>query len=93
LDAEREALNARVQLVSARRDAYVAAFSLLAAMGHAEARDLGIDPAVLYDPAQNYRRVSGKLLDFDFDPHPAAIAKTTSATPVQDAIPIVTPGY
>jgi outer membrane protein len=93
LDAEREALNARVQLVSARRDAYVAAFSLLAAMGHAEGRDLGIDPAVLYDPAQNYRRVNGKLLDFDYDPHPAAIAKTTSATPVQDAIPIVTPGY
>jgi hypothetical protein len=37
--------------------------------------------------------VSGKLLDFDYDPHPAAVAKTTSATPPQDAIPIVTPGY
>ncbi|HTH26864.1 MAG TPA: TolC family protein, partial [Sphingobium sp.] len=93
LDAEQEALNARVQLVSARRNAYVAAFTLLAAMGRAEARDLGLDPAILYDPQQNYRRVQGKLMDFDFDPAPATIAKPTSSTPAQDATPLLTPGY
>lgn len=93
LNAEQEALNARVQLVSARRNAYVAAFTLLAAMGHAEARDLGLDPAILYDPAHNYRRVQGKLMDFDFDPAPTGIAKPTSATPAQDATPLMTPGY
>lgn len=93
LDAEQEALNARVQLVSARRNAYVAAFTLLAAMGRAEARDLGLDPAILYDPQRNYRRVQGKLMDFDFDPAPATIAKPTSSTPAQNATPLLTPGY
>src|SRR3546814_6864200 len=43
LNAEQEYLNAQVMLVSARRDAYVAGFTLLAAMGRAEARDLGLD--------------------------------------------------
>jgi outer membrane protein len=42
LNAEQELLNARVQLVTARRDAYVAAFGLLVAMGQAEAHDLGL---------------------------------------------------
>lgn len=40
LNAEQELLNSRVQLVTARRDAYVASFALLAAMGRAESRDL-----------------------------------------------------
>jgi hypothetical protein len=43
LDAQRDLLNAQVQYVSAQRNAYVAGFSLIAAMGHAEARDLGLD--------------------------------------------------
>ncbi len=42
LNAEQELLNARVQLVTARRDAYVAAFALLVAMGQAEAHDLAL---------------------------------------------------
>ena len=41
LNAEQELLNSQVTLVTARRDAYVAGFALLAAMGQAEARDLG----------------------------------------------------
>jgi outer membrane protein len=93
LNAEQEALNARVQLVSARRNAYVAAFTLLATMGRAEARDLGIDPAIFYDADANYRRVRGKLIDFDFDPHPTAQATPTSSSPAQDATPITVPGY
>jgi len=85
LDAEQERLRAQVQLVIARRNAYVAGFSLLAAMGRAEARDLNLDGGVLYDPNVNYRRVRGKLFDFDDDPAPVAKATRTVDTPVQGA--------
>lgn len=42
LDAEQELLSARVELVRARRDAYVAGFALLATLGRANARDLDL---------------------------------------------------
>jgi outer membrane protein len=42
LDAEQELLNARVDLVRARRNEYVAGFALLAALGRATAEDLQI---------------------------------------------------
>ena len=46
LNAEQELLNAEVQLVVARREAYVADLALLAAMGRAGASDLGlVEPA------------------------------------------------
>jgi outer membrane protein len=64
LNAEQELLNAQVQLVSVRRDQYVAGFQLLNAMGQAEADDLGLDGGPLYDPTGNYRRVSGSLNDW-----------------------------
>lgn len=85
LDAEQEALRARVQLVSARRNAYVAGFSLLAAMGHAEADDLGLDGGALYDPTDKYKRVRGKWFDWDFDPAPKATATRTIDSPAQNA--------
>lgn len=85
LNAEQEALNARVQLVTAERNAYVAGFTLLAAMGHAEARDLNLDVGTLYDPMVNYRRVSGKWDDADFDPAPRTQAGSTAGVPTQDA--------
>ena len=44
-------------LVTARRDAYVAGFPLLDAMGQAEAKDLNLDGGPLYDPTVNYNRV------------------------------------
>lgn len=84
LDAEQELLSARGRLLTARRNAYVAGFSLLAAMGRAEARDLNLDGGVLYDPDVNYRRVRGKWFDFDDDPVPQAQATRTVDTPVQD---------
>ncbi len=58
LNAEQELLNSQVALVSARRDAYVAGFQLLNAMGQAEADDLGLEGGPLYDPTGNYRRVT-----------------------------------
>jgi outer membrane protein len=56
LDAEQELLNARVDLVRARRDEYVAGFALLAALGRATARDLALavgepEPPVMGPPA------------------------------------------
>ena len=85
LNAEQEYLNAQVQLVSARRNSYVAAFSVLAAMGKAEARDLGIEGGALYDPEVNYRRVKGQLWDWADDPKPQQQATDTRTVPAPDA--------
>jgi outer membrane protein len=64
LNAEQELLQSQVALVTARRDAYVAGFQLLNAMGQAEADDLGLEGGPLYDPIGNYRRVSGEWNDW-----------------------------
>lgn len=85
LNAEQEYLNTQVQLVSAQRNSYVAAFSLLAAMGKAEARDLGIEGGALYDPEVNYRRVKGQIWDWADDPKPQQQATDTRAVPAADA--------
>lgn len=85
LDAERELLNAQVQLVTARRNAYVAGFTLLAAMGRAEARDLGLDGGVLYDPELNYERVRDKINDWDSDKNSVAQSTRTVDSPAQNA--------
>jgi outer membrane protein len=85
LDAQQELLRAQVQHVTARRNAYVAGFNLLAAMGKAEARDLGLgDEGLLYDPEVNYERVRGKFFDWEFDEDPTAEASRTVDTPAQD---------
>ncbi len=86
LNAEQELLSARAQLVTARRNAYVAGFTLLAAMGKAEARDLNLDTGgPLYDPQVNYERVRGKLWDWDRDPEPEAKSTRTVDIPAPDA--------
>lgn len=65
LNAEQELLNARAQLVTARRNAYVAGFNLLALMGRAEARDLDLDTGgPLYDPVTNYDDVRNRIWDW-----------------------------
>jgi len=86
LNAEQELLSARAQLVTARRNAYVAGFTLLAAMGRAEARDLNIDTGgPLYDPMVNYERVSGRVWDWDRDPAPTPQSTRTVDIPPADA--------
>ena len=82
LNAEQELLNSQVSLVTARRDAYVAGFQLLNAMGQAEADDLGLEGGALYDPTGNYRRVSGGLNDWASDPRHTPRA-TTTVTPAE----------
>lgn len=87
LNAEQELLSARAQLVTARRNAYVAGFSVLAAMGKAEARDLNLDTGgVMYDPQTNYRKAKGSLFDWQRDPEPEAEATRTVDIPAPDAM-------
>ncbi|MDJ0978495.1 MAG: TolC family outer membrane protein [Erythrobacter sp.] len=86
LNAEQELVSAKAQLVTARRDAYVAGFTLLAAMGRAEARDLNLDTGgPLYDPDVNYERIKGKIWDWDRDPEPAPKSTRTVDIPAADA--------
>ena len=92
LNAEQEYLNTQVQLVSAQRNSYVAAFSVLAAMGKAEARDLGIEGGALYDPEVNYNRVKGQIFDWADDPAPQQQATDTRAVPAATAsVPVGPP--
>lgn len=86
LNAEQELLQARAQLVTARRNAYVAGFTLLALMGRAEARDLNLDEGVvLYDPAVNFERVHDKIWDWDRDPEAEPKSTRTVDIPAADA--------
>ncbi|BBB07039.1 type I secretion outer membrane protein TolC [Sphingopyxis sp. EG6] len=92
LNAEQEYLNTQVQLVSAQRNSYVAAFSVLAAMGKADARDLGIEGGALYDPEVNYNRVKGQIFDWADDPAPQQQATDTRAIPAATAsVPVGPP--
>jgi len=91
LDAEQELVRAQVGLVAARRNAYVAAFNLLAAMGRAQAADLGFDANTLDDPEANYRRVRGRVWDWALDrrsdgkgdPHRLTRPRDTATIPAQ----------
>jgi len=86
LDAQQELFRAQVQLVTARRNAYVAGFNLLAAMGHAEARDLGLDEfGPLYDPTENYDRIRNDIWDWSSDPNPVTQSTRTVDIPAQGA--------
>jgi len=71
LNAEQERLNSEVNLVTARRDEQVAAYSLLASAGAAEAVVLGA-PVTFYDPERNAKRVRNKWGD-DGDESPPAL--------------------
>lgn len=84
LNAEQELLNAQTGLVQAQRNAYVAGFNLLAAMGRAEADSLGLEGGMLYDPQVNYKRVRGIIFDWQRDPAPVAHSMRTVNTPAQD---------
>jgi len=96
LNAEQELLNSKVQLVTARRNAYVAGFTLLAAMGKAEARDLGLEGGTLYDPVAEYEKVDNAWNDWSSQPDPTTKSTRTVDTAAQKAdiepLPDRTPG-
>jgi outer membrane protein len=77
LNAEQELLNSQVALVTARRDAYVAGFQLLNAMGQAEAEDLNLEAGPLYDPVEYYRRYSGTWSDWADGPRVRPVSTRT----------------
>lgn len=83
LNAEQELLNSQVQYVTAERDAYVAGFTLLSAMGRAQAKDLNFESRLLYDPNLNYVRVRNRISDWGDDKTPKPVATSTRATPPQ----------
>lgn len=85
LNAEQELLNSQVTLVTARRDAYVAGFALLAAMGKAEAQDLGLEGGPLYDPSVNFKRVRNNIWDFAPAPTVPTTGTRTNTTRPQGA--------
>jgi len=85
LNAEQELLNSQVQLVTAKRNAYIAGFTLLAAMGRAEARDLGLDSGALYDPRADYDKVKNSLNDWSSAPAPEELGTRTTDTKAQTA--------
>jgi outer membrane protein len=91
LNAEQELLNSQVSLVTAKRDAYVAGFQLLNAMGQAQSDALGLDGGPLYDPLGNYRRVAGNWSDWATDPRHPTVATRTVSPEEMPATPIVTP--
>ena len=91
LNAEQELLNSQVGLVTAKRDAYVAGFQLLNAMGQADARDLGLDGGPLYDPLGNSRRVAGNWNDWASDPRHPTVATRTVTPQELPPNPVVTP--
>lgn len=59
LDAEQELLDGQVELVQAQRDATVASYQLLQALGRLTAQDLAL-PVEIYDYDSHYIEVSGK---------------------------------
>ncbi len=84
LNAEQELLNSQVALITARRDAYVAGFALLNAMGRAEAEDLNLDGGALYDPVANYNRVSRRWSDWADDEAPRPVSTRTVTGPAAE---------
>ncbi|RVU05046.1 hypothetical protein EOE18_09940 [Novosphingobium umbonatum] len=85
LNAEQELINAQVQLVTARRNAYVAGFTLLSTMGRAQAKDMGLDGGTLYDPDQHYRSARREYTDWGGDKiQGGGKPKRTIDTPAQN---------
>src|SRR4051812_43002106 len=91
LNAEQELLNSQVLLVTAKRNAYVAGFQLLNAMGVADAADLGLDGGPLYDPLGNYRRVANEWSDWSMDRRHNPVATRTVSPLETPATPTVGP--
>lgn len=83
LNAEQELTNTRVVLATARRNAYVSAFTLLVAMGRAQARDLDLPGIKIYDPSENYERVQHSYMDWSDREAPPVRSSRTVSIPAQ----------
>lgn len=65
LDAEQDVLNARADLVRARRDEYVAAYTLLAAIGKLTVAHLGLDVGERENAQAYYQAVRDRNFGYD----------------------------
>jgi len=65
LDAEQEVLDARFNLVAARRDEYVAAYSLLASVGKLTVDHLGLEVGEREAPGAYYESVRNRNFGYD----------------------------
>jgi len=72
LDAEQEYLDARVNLVDARRNEVVASYALLSTLGNLTALVLQLD-VPLYDPTAHYDDVRGTFWGLGGDPEPIPV--------------------
>ncbi len=61
LNAEQELLNSKVSLVTSQRNAYVAGYQLLSAVGRLSAKSIGL-PVDPYEPEAYYRKAKWKLI-------------------------------
>lgn len=84
LNAEQELLNTQVNLVTARRNEQVAAYSLLASLGAAEAVALGV-PVQEYDAVSNARRVRRHAGDYG-DANPPALPRPSEASATRSLV-------
>ncbi|HLO78360.1 MAG TPA: TolC family protein, partial [Magnetospirillum sp.] len=60
LNAKQELVTARVNLIQARHDLWLASFQLRSVMGNLTAEALAL-PVAVYDPAAHYEDVRGKM--------------------------------
>jgi len=66
LNAQRDLVVAKTTLVNAEKNRVVAAYQLMAAIGHLTANDLNLNVAI-YDPSENYNRVRNKWFGSDVE--------------------------
>lgn len=85
LNAQQELLVSRVSLVASRRDAYVAGFNLLSAMGRADSRVLNLEDGTLYDPVPNYDRARRSISDREDGANADVVATRTTGPTLVDA--------
>ncbi len=89
LNAEQELVVARVNLAAARRDEYVAGYTLLAAVGQAEAAPLDV-PGARIDATENAARVRRDWRDWRTAPDPAPLPLPAPAA-ASTSVPIGPP--
>ena len=85
LDAEQELLDAQVDLVGSKRDAVVASYTLLQAIGRLSVTSLSLSVAE-YDPDEHYQRVKNKFFGLDPD-RPSLIYRFKKGTQPSSDLP------
>jgi len=84
LNAQQELVNAEVQLATARRNAYVAAFTLLAAMGRVQAKDLDLDGGELFNAGTLDSQVRSEVWRWELGPTPKSQIPDLDQMPALD---------